>query len=564
MQDSHAVPAPLPSDGFRGVFRADASARAVYSEAAGIAQILPRAVAVPADAADVVALVRWAARTHTPLVPRGSGSSMAGGAIGDGVIVDLSRLAELGLVDAEAHSIRCGPGVLRDAVEAAARAAALHFPVDPSSGAYCTVGGMASTNSAGAHTLRYGAMRRWVQSLDCVFADGTRAEIRRGAAPPDVAPVRRFLAAAPALVMAERGAPSRHAGVRKESSGYGLAAYAESGDLVDLLVGSEGTLALIVGLELTLATPLPATARVLAAFASLDDAVTGAAGARDAGASACELLDRTFLDVARRGRAPVPVPEHVEAVLLAEVEGANDRAVEALARDLEARFRRAGATDVILALDADAEAAMWELRHAASPILSRLDPSLKSMQFIEDGCVPPDRLADYVRGVRAALDRQGIRGVIFGHAGDAHVHVNPLVDLRDPSWRAKVDALLDEVTTLSASLGGTLAGEHGDGRLRAPLLARVWSAETLARFAAVKHAFDPDGLLNLGAKIGLPGARAVDRVKYDPALPALPVDARQALARVERERVYGRFRLELLTEAGDEPAGRLDSSAGAA
>ena len=557
------MPAPLPSDGFRGVFRADASARAVYSEAAGIAQILPRAVAVPADAADVETLVRWAARTHTPLIPRGSGSSMAGGAIGDGVIVDLSRLAELGLVDAEARSIRCGPGVLRDAVESAARASALHFPVDPSSGAYCTVGGMASTNSAGAHTLRYGAMRRWVQALDCVFADGSRAEIRRGAAPPDVAPVRRFLAAAPALVMAERRAPSRHAGVRKESSGYGLAAYAESGDLVDLLVGSEGTLALIVGLELALATPLPATASVLAAFASLDDAVAGAAGARDAGASACELLDRTFLDVARRGGAPVPVPERVEAVLLAEVEGADDRAVAALARDLEARFRRAGATDVILALDADAEAAMWELRHAASPILSRLDPSLKSMQFIEDGCVPPDRLADYVRGVRAALDRQGIRGVIFGHAGDAHVHVNPLVDLRDPSWRARVDALLDEVTTLSASLGGTLAGEHGDGRLRAPLLSRVWSADTLARFAAVKHAFDPDALLNLGAKIGLPGARAVDRVKYDPALPALPGDARQALARVERERAYARFRLELLTEAGDEPTGRLDSSAGA-
>ena len=544
------------------MFRADASARAVYSEAAGIAQILPRAVAVPADAADVVALVGWAARTHTPLVPRGSGSSMAGGAIGDGVIVDLSRLAELGLVDAKAHSIRCGPGVLRDAVEAAARATALHFPVDPSSGAYCTVGGMASTNSAGAHTLRYGAMRRWVQALDCVFADGTRAEIRRGAAPPDVAPVRRFLAAAPALVMAERGAPSRHAGVRKESSGYGLAAYAESGDLVDLLVGSEGTLALIVGLELELATPLPATASVLAAFASLDDAVAGAAGARDAGASACELLDRTFLDVARRGGAPVPVPEHVEAVLLAEVEGADDRAVAALARDLEARFRHAGATDVILALDADAEAAMWELRHTASPILSRLDPSLKSMQFIEDGCVPPDRLADYVRGVRAALDRQGIRGVIFGHAGDAHVHVNPLVDLRDPSWRTRVDALLEEVTTLSASLGGTLAGEHGDGRLRAPLLARVWSAGTLARFAAVKHAFDPDGLLNPGAKIGLPGARAVDRVKYDPALPALPGDAQRALARVESERAYARFRLELLTEAGDEPAGRLDSPAG--
>ena len=219
---------------------------------------------------------------------------------------------------------------------------------------------------------------------------------------------------------------------------------------------------------------------------------------------------------------------------------------------------------MILALDAVTETAMWELRHAASPILGRLDPALKSMQFVEDGCVPPARLADYVRGVRAALDRQGIRGVIFGHAGDAHVHVNPLVDLRDPQWRARVDALLHEVTALTARLGGTLAGEHGDGRLRAPLLSHVWPAETLARFATVKRAFDPDALLNPGAKVATPGARAVDRVKYDPTLPTLPAAARSVLARVERDRAYARFRLDLLEEAEDNAAGRLDSPAGGA
>jgi FAD/FMN-containing dehydrogenase len=405
-------------------------------------------------------------------------------------------------------------------------------------------------------------MRSWVEALDCVFVDGSRAEVRRGAPPPDVAPVRRFLAASRSLVEEEGVTPSRHAAVRKESSGYGLAAYAESGDLVDLLVGSEGTLAVIVGLELRLTPALPATASVLGAFASLDDAVAGAGGARDAGASACELLDRTFLDVARHGGAPVPVPESVEAVLLAEVEGSSADEVGALARSLAARFRRAGATEVILALDAATETAMWELRHAASPILNRLDPALKSMQFIEDGCVPPDQLANYVRGVRAALDRQGIRGVIFGHAGDAHVHVNPLVDLRDPQWRTRVDALLDEVTALSARLGGTLSGEHGDGRLRAPLLPRVWPAETLARFAAVKGAFDPATLLNPGAKVATPGERAVDRVKYDPALPALPADARHALARVERERAYARFRLDLLEEEAGGATGRLDSPTG--
>jgi FAD/FMN-containing dehydrogenase len=539
-----------PPAHFRGPFRADEAARAVYSEAAGIAQVIPRAVAVPQDADDVVTLVRWAFETGSPLVPRGSGSSMAGGAIGDGVVVDLSRLRFLGPVDRTRRTVRCGPGILRDEVDSAARQSGLQFPVDPSSGAFCTVGGMASTNAAGAHTLRYGAMRPWVEALDLVFADGSRAEIRRGAAVPDVAPLRRFLAAAPALVAEEQLSPSRHAGVRKESSGYALAAYADGGDLVDLIVGSEGTLALIVGLELRLAPLLPASASVLGAFPTLEQAVAGAVRAREAGAVACELLDRTFLDVARRGGANVPVAESTEAVLLAEVEGTSAEDGAEQARVLERSFRAAGAAEVVLALDADTEHAMWELRHAASPILSRLDPSLKSMQFIEDGCVPPERLAEYVRGVRAALDRQGIRGVIFGHAGDAHVHVNPLVDLRAADWRQRVEALLHEVTALAARLGGTVSGEHGDGRLRAPLLSQLWPEATLARFAAVKRAFDPAGLLNPGAKIASAAAHAVERVKYDPTLAPLPADARRVLARVEQERAYSRSRLDLLAEAG--------------
>ncbi len=533
---------------FRGLYRDDLDARAVYSEAAGIAQIIPRAVAVPVDPDDVVALVQWAARERVPLIPRGSGSSMAGGAIGDGLVVDLSRFVQLHAVDANARSVRCGPGVLRDAVDAAARTVGLRFPVDPSSGAYCTVGGMASTNSSGAHTLRYGPMRPWVNALDCVFADGSRAEVRRGSAPPDVEPVRRFLAEADALVAAERSAPSRHAGVRKESSGYGLSAYAESGDLIDLLVGSEGTLALIVGLELRLTLSCPATASVLGAFDTLDAAVIAAGSARDAGASACELLDRSFLDVARRGGAHVPAPEQAEAVLLAEVEGTSEDECARLAAKLESAFLAAGATTVARALDLPTEESMWELRHAASPILSRLDPALKSMQFIEDGCVPPANLADYVRGVRSALDARGVRGVIFGHAGDAHVHVNPLIDVGEPDWRARVDGLLADVTSLTARLGGTLSGEHGDGRLRAPLLDKVWSRAALERFAVVKRAFDPEMLFNPGAKVALPGDQAVDRVKYDPGLPPLPAAARAALSTVEHERAYARFRLDLLAE----------------
>ena len=537
------------SAGFRGTFRDDLPARAVYSEAAGIARILPRAVAVPADPEDVATLVGWAAETATPLVARGSGSSMAGGAIGDGVVVDLSRLDSVHAPDPARRTIRCGPGAVRDAIDEAARALGLQFPVDPSSGAFCSVGGMASTNAAGSHSLRYGATRGWVEALDCVFADGSRGEVRRGVAPPPLPLLRRVLDALEPVRAAERLTPSRHAGVRKESSGYGIADWAESGELVDLLVGSEGTLALIVGLELRLAPLLAHSASLLGAFATLEDAVSAADRARGAGAVACELLDRSFLDVARHGGTPVPAPDDAEAVLLAEVEASSRDEADAIGRAIEAEFRASGATAVRLALDAETEHAIWALRHAASPIISTIHPELTSMQLIEDGCVPPARLPEYVRGVRAAFARHRLRGVIFGHAGDANVHVNPLIDVREPDWRERAEGLLDDISTLTGQLGGTLSGEHGDGRLRAPLLSRVWSAETLARFAAVKQAFDPAGILNPGVKIAAPGARAVGDVKYDPTLPALPEPARAALTRVERERAYARPRLALLDEA---------------
>jgi FAD/FMN-containing dehydrogenase len=538
-----------PSE-FRGVFRTDADARAVYSEAAGIARVMPRGVALPVDADDLSVLVRWAASSRTPLVPRGSGSSMPGGAIGDGVIVDLSRWRRLGDVNVAARTMRVGPGVLRAEVDRAARQHGLRLPVDPSSGEFCTVGGMASTNAAGSHSMRFGAMRTWVRALDCVFDDGCHAEVRRGSpVSGEVPAIARFLRIRDRLVEAEQRSPSVHDGVIKDSSGYGLAAYSRSSELVDLLVGSEGTLAFFVELELDLIPVSPATSSVLGAFSSLEEAVIAASRARDAGAVACELLDRTFLDVAASGGAPRRVPADTESALLAEVEGSDASAAEAAARRVEEIFRRAGATTVRVALDELTETELWELRHAASPILARLDPNLRSMQFVEDCAVPPDKLPAYVRGVRDILAANDIRGVIFGHAGDAHAHVNALVDVRRVDWRACVERILDGVTSLTSTLGGTLAGEHGDGRLRTPLLDRVWSSEVLGRFRAVKTAFDPLDILNPGVKVALPAERALDAIKYDPALAALPPRARSALDRVERDRAYARLRLDLLDEA---------------
>lgn len=550
MSDS-APPAPHldAPPGFRGAFRTDPEALAVYAEAAGIARITPRAVAVPSSVDDVALLARWASATGIPLVPRGAGSGMAAGATGPGVVVDISRFDAIAPVDGAARRIRVGAGALCGAVDDAARAQRLRFPVDPSSRPFCTVGGMAAANAAGAHTLAFGATRAWVTAIECVFADGTHAEVRRGAPDPEVPAIARFRReVAPALASAE-GTGSAGPATRKDSSGYALREFARSGDLVDLLVGSEGTLAIFTALELAL-LPLPgATSSVLGAFRSLDDAVTAASRAAASGAVACELLDRTFLDVAASGGKLPAVAAGAEAVLLAEVEGEDADHAARVAERLRAIFADAGASAVELALDPESEHGLWELRHAASPILARVDPALRSMQFIEDGAVPVARLPEYVRGVREILARHDTRGVIFGHAGDGHAHVNPLVDLSRPGWRERVRAILAEQVALVGALHGTLAGEHGDGRLRTPMLGATHDAATLARYAAVKRAFDPAGILNPGVIVATPGSAplAFD-IKYDPALPPPPPAAAAVLQAVERERGYGRFRLQMLDE----------------
>ena len=534
--------APL---GLRGVFRTDASARAVYSEAAGIGRALPAAVAVPRDADDVATLVRWAREQRTFLIPRGSGSSMAGGAIGSGVALDTSRMRDMGAVDVANRNIRVGVGVTRGEVERVAAAARLRFPVDPSSGEFCTIGGMAATNAAGPHSVLHGPMRPWVLALECVFADGSVATVRRGAPTPEAEPVRRFMRDAHPMLIAERRRSS-DARVIKNSSGYGITAYAQSHDLVDLLVGSEGTLAVFTAVELALMPQATASASLLVAFRDLEKAVAAAVMARANGVAACELLDRTFLRIAADDGHPLPVAPQSEAALMVEIEAHDTRAASAEADRLRALFRENGADESIVAVGPGDEAELWSFRHAASPALAKLSARLRSMQFIEDAAVPPESLAAYVRGVREILDRNDTPGVIFGHAGDAHVHVNPLVDTSRADWRQRVERILVETTDLVARLGGTISGEHGDGRLRTPLMDRVWSDEERRSFAAIKRAFDPDGILNPGVKVPLPNQRAIDVVKYDPSLDALPEDAARALAMVERERAYARFRLDLL------------------
>jgi hypothetical protein len=190
---------------------------------------------------------------------------------------------------------------------------------------------------------------------------------------------------------------------------------------------------------------------------------------------------------------------------------------------------------------------LWAIRHAASPILARLPERQRSLQVIEDACVPVERMGDYLQLVRQAADRSGVPVVMFGHAGDGHVHINILPDAGRPDWERSVAALLEEVTEGVIQLGGTPSGEHGDGRLRAHTLERVFGTEIVGLFRKLKQSFDPSGILNPG--VILPSTEPpLSRLKVGANAALLPSDIERGLRQIERSGGYARSRLELAGE----------------
>ena len=533
-----------------GIRRTDLRARAAYSEGAGIYRIVPDGVVIPSTTEALRTVVRWAAERGIPLIVRGAGSAMTGGNVGNGVIVDLSVLDGCPLrMHAPLCRARTGAGLTHGSLQVKAHEHGLRLPPDPSSSRFATLGGMVATNASGARSLAHGSVRRWVEALDVVTADGELLPLRRGVEPPRTGAVDRFRDAAEPALRASAGLiRDRFPRSRKNSAGYALDQWLESGDLIDLFVGAEGTLGIVTDIEWRLA-PVPAhRVGLRAALRELESLGQVIASLLALEPSALEYLDATFLRFAapELARAAVTIPpEATGGVLLLELEG--DVRDQLLTRLHTAQALLAAASVTVEpATDERAVDGLWDIRHAASPILVRLGSGRRSMQVVEDGCVPIPALARYVSAVRAASARHNVPAVLFGHAGDGHVHVNLLPDLGRPGWARRVAAIYEEVTDAVLALGGTPSGEHGDGRLRTPLLDRLYGVEVTRLFQLVKDAFDPQRILNPGVKVPVPSSDGMlDHWKVGPDAAEIPHDIEQGLREIERHARYSTDRLEL-------------------
>ncbi len=536
---SSAAPPPYLS-GMAALLQDGLALRARYSQGAGIYRIVPAAVARPADVLELRQALAEAGRAGLPLTPRGAGSAMDGGNVGEGVVLDLTAFdAGRCDVDPGARLAACSPSLTLQALQQAAAPHRLQLPLDPSSAAWATLGGLVGTNAAGARTVQHGAMRRWVEALTLETDDGPLL-LRRGESPDPEHPVvvrwRRDVS--PLLARYHEAIAARWPRTRKNTLGYDLAAWWERGDLLDLVVGAEGTLGVVTEVTVRLA-PIAAhrlALRVVLADRGLLVAALEAIRAQDP--AVLEFLDRSFLRLLE-----APAPAAAAALLLADLEG--DDPVELAARGEVVRQELAtlgaGMLEASVASDRASVAELWRVRHGASPRLAALADGRCSFQVIEDGCVPPAMLAAYLGAVESACLGAGIDVVMFGHAGDGHVHVNLLPNLREADWLPRVRAVSREVSAALLGFGGTPAGEHGTGRLRAELVSQFLGSEALECFSAIKRAFDPAGRWNPGVIIA-DGHDPLSRLKVGPDATPLPGGVAEALHAIEAEARWGESR----------------------
>jgi FAD/FMN-containing dehydrogenase/Fe-S oxidoreductase len=494
----------------------DAASRGRYATDASIYQVEPLAVLVPRDDDDVRAAMEVCAELRIPLLPRGAGSSQCGQTVGAALVVDHSKhLTRVVAFDPDAATVTVEPGIVLDALNAWLRGRGLWFPVDVSTSAQATLGGMAGNNSCGSRSLAYGNMVHNVVALEARLADGSEARFGdERAMSGDSARVRDLLASLRAIGARERDEIGRVVPkVLRRVGGYNAdifdpqseRPYTRDGSVnfAHLLVGSEGTLAWTRTLTLQCASLPSQRALGVVNYDSLHQAMDSARHLVRLGPSAVELVDRTMIELARDNPAFRPVIERAligepQAILLVEFSGDEQAATARGLDDLDALLGDIGLPGrVVKMTDASAQKALWDVRKAGLNIMMSMRGDGKPVSFIEDCAVPLEHLAAYVDRLTEIFRRHGTRGTWYAHASVGTLHVRPILDMRRDGAE-KMRAIAEEAAAIVREYKGAFSGEHGDGLVRSEWVPWQFGARLTRAFEEIKDLFDPQGLMNPG------------------------------------------------------------------
>ena len=501
---------------FRGELRCDAVSTALYASDGSLHQITPLAVACPRDREDLLTLVKYAAEESLPLIPRGAGSSVGGESLGDGIIVDFSRhmhaIEEIG-----EQTVRLQPGVVHSQLNRVLAQTGRCFAPDPSNTTTTTIGSMIALDAAGSHSLRVGSTRDHVVSLDVVLSSGQSftAEVEslnHINLSPD-SPITNGLAAKRDVVSRIAFLLSHHAeliearqpaNLPRNRAGYFLRGVLTSLHLhlPRLLVGSEGTLAMFASAVLK-TSPLSAhRGAMLISFGSLEGAVRAVAQIAEDRPSACDLLDRRLLTLAREtdSRFERLLRADAEAALLVEHVGFSENEVAGKLTTLAKRLGEladSGATAFVARTPEELEF-LWSLPHRVVPLLNGVrGPNSSPLPFVEDISVPPQAMEEFVVRMRRVLQRHEVTASLYSHAAAGQLHIRPFLPIPTPHDGPRLEALARDLYHAALSVGGSISGEHGLGLSRTAFL-RSQYGELYRVFQEIKHVFDPQNLLNPG------------------------------------------------------------------
>lgn len=509
---SRAIAADLRAQLGADKVKDDVPTKTAYAVDASIYRMEPKAVVLAESEEDIAATMTYAVSRGIPLTPRAAGTNLTGSAIGSGIILDVSRMNRVLEVNREERWARVQPGIVLAELNKHLARQGLLFGPDPSSGEMCKLGGMLANNSAGPHTLRYGAVKDNVSRLRVCLESSTWLEAKAYAlndpALTGLLTTTSALRTVLHLVQGQAEAiAAKRPTVSKNSCGYnvfGLVDGLAGGvfDLPKLFVGSEGTLGVVSEATIRVVDKPKATLTALIHFRHLEEVGAAVPALLALGPSALEVMDANTLDLI--GRAKHGIPADAAATLLAELDADSPDV------DLREQAQRMAdackpfrlAADLTLAFDPEQREQLWKARKALYPTLYRFDPRKKPINFVDDVVVRAERISELIRYLEEFFSGQKVPVAIFGHIGNGNAHIVPLLDVNDPrDFEKMVQAYHEIHSAVLTRFGGSICGEHGDGRIRAEFVRTMFGEELYGLFVQVKRAFDSHGLLNPGVKI---------------------------------------------------------------